>query len=328
MPASRVPVYGAIAANLAIAVTKYIAASLSGSSAMLAEAIHSTIDTGNGFLMLVGMRRSERKPDSEHPFGYGKALYFWSLVVAMVIFGVGGVVSIVEGALHLMHPHRLASVGWSYAVLAFAAVFEGASFAIALRQFLKQKGERPFWQALRRSKDPSTYTVVAEDGAALAGVAIAAIGLSLATLLDEPAYDAAASIMVGVLLCAVAVLLIREAGGLLIGEGMSAESVQAIRRIVAQDPRVHLVGQPATMYLSPEEILLALDVEFDRDVAAADIAAAVERIERDIRVRYPNIKRIYIESRAISAPARAAATASLPDERKIRNATAESPGRV
>jgi len=198
-----------------------------------------------------------------------------------------------------------------------------------MRQFLKQKGERPFWQALRRSKDPSTYTVIAEDGAALAGLAFAALGLALATIYDEPAYDAAASIMVGVLLCAVAVLLIREAGGLLIGEGMSSESAQTIRRIVAQDSSVHLVGQPATMYLGPEEILLALDVEFERNVQAADIAAAVERIEREIRERFPNIKRIYIESRAISGPARAAANAaSFDDQHEAPTSQSARPGRV
>jgi cation diffusion facilitator family transporter len=310
MPGSKIAVYGAVAANVAIAVTKYVVAVISGSSAMFAEAVHSTIDTGNGLLLLVGMKRSARKADTEHPFGYGKSLYFWSLVVAMGIFGVGGVVSIFQGILHLMHPQDIKNVGWSYAVLAFAAVFEGGSFTIAMRQFLKQKGKRPFWEALRRSKDPSTYTVIAEDGAALAGLAFAAIGLYLATRFHQPAYDAGASIMVGLLLCAVAVLLIREAGGLLIGEGVSRESAETIRRIVSQDPRVHLVGQPATMYLGPEEVLLALDVEVEINVSASDIAAAVERIEREIRERFPNIKRIYIEARAIGAAARAAVTAA------------------
>jgi len=174
MAESKVAVYGAIAANVAIATTKFIAAGMSGSSAMLSEGIHSTVDTGNGLLLLVGIHLSQRKPSVEHPFGHGKELYFWSLIVAVLIFGVGGGVSAYEGILHMLHPEPLQDAFWSYVVLAAAAVFEGTSFAIAARQFWKEKGDAPLWTALRRSKDPSTYTVLAEDSAALAGLLAAA----------------------------------------------------------------------------------------------------------------------------------------------------------
>lgn len=310
MRGSKIAIYGALTANVGIAASKYLVAAISGSSAMFAEAIHSTIDTGNGVLLLFGMRRSTRKPDADHPFGYGKAVFFWSLVVAMLIFGVGGGVSIFQGVLHLMRPHPLDDLAWSYAVLGLAAVFEGGSFMLAMRQFIKQKGRRPFWNALHRSKDPATYTIIAEDGAALAGLVIAAVGLYLSDRFDDPAYDACASILIGLLLCGVAVLLMREAGSLLIGEGVDRDKAATIRRIVADDPRVHLVGEPATMYFGPDEVLLALDAEFEPDVTAAEITAAVERIEREIRREFPKITRIYIEAKAFGAAARAASAAA------------------
>src|SRR4051812_18910659 len=204
MAESRIAVYGAIGANLAIAVTKFIAASISGSSAMLSEGIHSIVDMGNGGLLLIGLRRSERQATSEHPFGYGKEMYFWSLIVAVLIFGVGGGVSFYQGISHVMHPSALGDPTWNYVVLAASAVFEGASLAVALRTFWRQKAGRPFWAALHASKDPATYTVIAEDSAAIIGLALAALGVWASHHFNMPVLDAIASMLIGVLLAVVA----------------------------------------------------------------------------------------------------------------------------
>jgi len=296
MAESKVAVYGAIAANVAIATTKFIAAGMSGSSAMLSEGIHSTVDTGNGLLLLVGIHLSQRKPSVEHPFGHGKELYFWSLIVAVLIFGVGGGVSAYEGILHMLHPEPLQDAFWSYVVLAAAAVFEGTSFAIAARQFWKEKGDAPLWTALRRSKDPSTYTVLAEDSAALAGLLAAALGVWASHALDLPEIDGAASIVIGLLLACVAVLLIREARGLLIGEGVRPETAKAVREMVLETEGVRDASWPLSMYIGPEEVLLTIDAAFDPQIPSGDVAAAVRAIEEKIKRRYPVIKRIYIES--------------------------------
>ena len=301
MAESKTAVYGAIAANTAIAITKFVAAGITGSSAMLSEGIHSAVDTGNGVLLLVGMKLSQRKPTAEHPFGYGKELYFWSLIVAVLIFGVGGGVSAYEGVLHMLHPEPLRDATWNYVVLALAAVFEGGSFIVALRQFLETKRDRPFWDAIKSSKDPTTYTVLAEDSAALAGLAAAAVGVYASHRLDLPVLDGAASVVIGLLLAGVAVLLIRESRGLLIGEGVAPETAGAIRTLALSDPCVCKAAPPLSMYFGPDEVLLTLDVEFQPDATAEQVAAAVARIEHAIRTRYPKITRIYIEARAIGA---------------------------
>ena len=305
MAESRIAVYGALAANVAIAVTKFIVAGMSGSSAMLSEGIHSTVDTGNSLLLLVGIKASQRKASAEHPFGHGKELYFWSLIVAILIFGVGGGVSAYEGIQHIRHPVALESAFWSYVVLAVAALFEGASFTIALRQFLANKRPGSFWEELRRSKDPANYTVLAEDGAALAGLAAAAIGVYGSHRFDMPAIDGAASIFIGVLLAGVAVLLIREARGLLVGEGVRPETAAAIHALALRTPGVRSAAWPLSMYIGPEEVLLTFDIGFDPEASAADASQAVRDLEREIRARYPVIKRIYIE---LAAPGNGAAS--------------------
>jgi cation diffusion facilitator family transporter len=301
---SRLVVYGAIAANLAIAVTKFVAAAVTGSSAMLSEGIHSIVDTGNGVLLLVGMKLSQRQATPEHPFGHGKELYFWSLMVAVLIFGLGGGISAYEGVLHMLHPLPLQDPTWNYVVLGAAAVFESGSFSIALRQFLRTNRGIPFWRSLKSSKDPSTYTVLAEDAAALAGLAVAAVGVYLSHRLDLPIVDGAASVAIGIMLAGVAVLLIRESRGLLIGEGVRPETASAIRDIALRNPHVRAAAAPLSMYLGPDEVLLTLDVGFERESTADDIVAAVASIERDIKSRYPKITRIYIEARSISEATR------------------------
>ncbi|MEP7281609.1 MAG: cation diffusion facilitator family transporter [Rubrivivax sp.] len=297
MADSKLAVYGAIGANTAIAVTKFIVAGMTGSSAMLSEGIHSTVDAGNGVLLLVGLHLSKRPPSVAHPFGHGKELYFWSLIVAVLIFGLGGGMSIYEGVVHMRHPEPLSDAFWGYIVLGLAAVFEGISFVIALRQFLRENKGRPFWAALKSSKDPAVYTVLAEDGAALAGLAVAAAGLYASHRLNLPVLDGAASVVIGLILAGVAVLLVRESRGLLVGEGVSAETANAIREMAQAEPQVEQVGPPLTMYLGSDDALLALDVVLVSSTGAAEAADTIERIELAIRGRFPKITRIYIEAR-------------------------------
>ena len=297
MAESARAVYGAIAANVAIAVTKFTVAGISGSSAMLSEAVHSTVDTCNGVLLLVGLKLSRRPASAKHPFGHGKELYFWSLIVAVLIFGLGGGISLYEGVLHVLQPEPLTDPVWSYIVLGAAALFEGASFVVALLQFREQRGARPFWRALHASKDPSTYTVLAEDGAALIGLAIAAAGVYASHALGLPVLDGVASILIGVLLAGVAVLLMYESRGLLIGEGLRPESVREVCEMVDAHPLVRRVTPPLSMYIGADEVLLTMDVEFDRGANGDAVAAAVAAIEHDIRARFPKIRRIYVEAR-------------------------------
>ena len=272
-------IYGAIAANVAIAVTKFIAAAASGSSAMLSEAVHSTVDTCNGVLLLVGLRLSRRPASDEHPFGYGRELYFWSLIVAVLIFGLGGGVSQYQGVLRVLEPEPepLNDPNWNYVVLAGAAAFEGASIGIALVQFRKEKGSRPFWRALHASKDPSTCTVLAEDSAALLGVAIAAAGVYASHRLEDPMFDAVASMLSGALLVIVAALLIYESRGLLIGEGLHPQTLQQIAALVDRQPLLRRHSPPLSMYLGAEEVLLVMDVEFDASASAEDVAEPSRR---------------------------------------------------
>jgi cation diffusion facilitator family transporter len=297
---SRLAVFGAIGANVAIAVMKFVGAAATGSSAMLSEGIHSAVDTGDGVLLLIGMRLADRPADQRHPFGYGKELYFWSLIVAVLIFGVGGGVSIYEGVLHLIDPKPLEDPGWSYAILGGAALFEGTSLLVALRQFQRSIGAEPFWKSLRTSKDPTLYTVMAEDSAALAGLAAAAIGIWGSHALQMPAFDAGASIFIGLLLCGVSSLLIFQSRKLLVGEGVDPAMAEEIRRIAQSEPNVHRAGWPLSMHLGPDDVLLALDAEFRDGVPAEEVSGAVNRIERAIRERFPEVGRIYIESRAVS----------------------------
>ena len=295
---SPIAIYGAIAANVAIAVTKFIVAGVTNSSAMLSEGIHSAVDTGNGLLLLVGSRLSERPATQEHPFGHGKELYFWSLIVAVLIFGIGGGASFYEGVMHVRRPEPMADPMWNYIVLGASACFEGTSFTIALRQFLKEARGRPFWNALHASKDPTTYTVLAEDSAALLGLAVAALGVYLSHRLNMPVLDGVASIVIGLLLAGVAVLLVRESRGLLIGEGIRPDTAAEIRAIALRQPEVEAVGRPLSMYIGRDEVLLTLDVQFRAGVPAEAVSRAIGEIEKEVRARFAVIRRIYVEARS------------------------------
>lgn len=296
MDDSKLAIYGAIAANIAIAITKFIVAGFTGSSAMLSEGVHSAVDTFNGILLLVGLRLSKRPATDEHPFGHGKELYFWSLIVAVLIFGLGGGISFYEGFQHIQQPEPIRDPGWNYVVLAAAALFEGTSFGIALRQFRKEVAGRPFWRALHASKDPTTYTVLAEDSAALLGLAIAAAGIYFSHRLEIPELDGVASLVIGLLLAGVAVLLIRESRGLLIGEGVRPETARAIRAVAREQPGVYAVGRILSMYMGPNDVLAVIDLDFEDGTSTEEAAASIAAIEARVRARYPMIKRLFIEA--------------------------------
>lgn len=296
MKESKVAVYGALAVNIAIAATKFVVAALTGSSAMLSEAIHSSVDSINELLMLVGLHRSQLPASAEHPFGNGKELYFWSLMVGVLVFGVGGGVSLYEGVLHVRNPGPLEDPFWNYVVLAAAASFESISLGVGLRQFARQRGATPFFQALRTTKDPTIYTVIAEDSAALVGLALAALGVFLSHWLHIPVLDGTASILIGLLLCGVATLLISSARDLLVGEGLDVQSAKQVREIIGKDRAVQSVGQLLSMYTGADRVLLTVDVCFQPQTGTREVAAAIDRIEAQVKSRYPQIRRIFIEA--------------------------------
>jgi cation diffusion facilitator family transporter len=296
MAESTKVIYAAIAANVVIAATKFTAAAFTGSSAMISEGIHSLVDTGNGALLLLGQHKSRKPPDADHPFGHGKELYFWSLIVAIIIFAVGGGISAYEGLLHILHPRRPANPQWNYVVLALAIVFEGASLMVAAKSFQKLRGEQSVWQTIHQSKDPTTFMVLLEDSAALIGLVVAGLGIYLANRLDNPYFDGGASIVIGLLLAAIATLLAYETKGLLVGESADPESVKAIRRIAETDPDVDAVNRVLTMFFGPNTILLAMDLRFRQTLTTAELEQTVDRLEANIRKHNEKIRHIFIES--------------------------------
>jgi cation diffusion facilitator family transporter len=293
-------IYAAIAANLAIAISKFVAAAVTGSSAMLAEAFHSTADTGNEFLLLLGLKRSERPADADHPFGHGKELYFWSLLVAIFIFGMGGGFSFYEGVSRVLKPRPISSPGWNYAVLGAAAIFEGYSWYVARRALDSQrKPGDTLWWLIRRGKDPTVFTVFLEDSAALVGIGIAFLGIFLGQLFNNPYVDPAASMLIGVLLAAVAILLAMESGALLVGESANSDQIRRVREIISSEPAVEAVGDLLTMQLGVDQVLLTIAIKFRRDLGVPQIESTIDRLERRIRQEEPSIKRIFIEAESL-----------------------------
>ncbi len=302
--ASKRTIVAAMGANVAIAATKFVAAAVTGSSAMLSEGIHSLVDSGNGLLLLLGLRRSQRPADASHPFGHGKELYFWTLIVAIMIFAVGGGMSMYEGISHLLHPNPLHNPLWNYLVLGLAILFEGYSWTVAVREFRGTQQGQGVWRAIHTSKDPTIFTVLFEDSAALLGLLVALVGVYLGHRLENPSLDGVASIMIGGLLAAVAVLLAYESKGLLVGESAGAAVVAHIRAVAEADPAVEWIMPPLTMHLGPHDVLLNLEIKFRDGLSAAEIGAAVERIEHNLRRRDPDIKRIFIEAESLSPAGR------------------------
>lgn len=318
--ATKKVIYAAIVANLGIAVAKFIVAAITGSAAMTAEGIHSAVDTGNELLLLIGEKRSQHAADAKHPFGYGKSVYFWALIVALSVFSLGGGLSINHGIHGLIEPEQVENPMWSYIVLAVAFLFEGYSWNVS-RKSLNQyrKPGSSLWQAVRASKDASVFTVFIEDSAALLGVLVAAAGIGMAQLTGEARWDPAASIVIGLLLMGAAFTLARETGALLVGEGMGKEAVAKLRAVIAADPAIDTVARLATMQLGPDDILVTAAVQFKRGMTIDEVEHAIERVEGAVNAHNPAIHTIYFESAALrsswrAAEASAQATAATSEE--------------
>jgi cation diffusion facilitator family transporter len=297
---SRTAILAAVAGNLAIAATKFVAAALTGSSAMLSEAIHSVVDTGNGGLMLLGQRRSLKPPDAQHPFGHGRELYFWTLIVAVLVFAVGGGMSVYEGVTHIARPAPQENAAWSYGVLGVAAVFEGISWFFGWKAFSVERGRRSVIEAIHVSKDPTSFSVLLEDSAALLGLVLAFAGIFLGRTLGLPQLDGVASTVIGLLLCAVAALMAYESKGLLIGEGLDSEELKSLRALVEADPDVESVQHLYTVYQGAHEVLLAIELHFHNTLSALDVRRAVSRLKRKVKESHPDIVRVYFGAESIS----------------------------
>lgn len=294
---SKGVIYAAIIANIAIAVCKFAAAAVTGSSAMLAEAFHSTADTGNELLLLWGIKRSARPPDSLHPYGHGKVLYFYSLLVAVYIFGVGGGLAVHEGISHLKHPEIPSHPGWNYAVLALAAVFDFYSWRISYRELRARKDpNESTWDEIKGGKDPTVFTVFLEDSAGLLGVLLAFLAIFLGRQFNNPYLDPIASIVIGLVLAVLAVFLGRESGALLVGERTNRARIKRLNEIIRADPAVEEVGDLLTMQLGPEQVLLTVNIQFRRKLTLEQLESAIERIEARIRREQPSVQRIFIEA--------------------------------
>ena len=288
----------AFGANLGIAVAKFAAAAITGSSAMLTEGVHSVVDCTNQLLLMWGRRASKRPPDVFHPFGYGRELYFWSFVVAVLVFALGAGVSVYEGIIHIAEPEEAVSPLIAYAVLVVAFFLEGWSTLEAYRDFNKAKGSLSWWQAIRRSKDPPAFIVLLENGAAMAGIIAAGIGLALSQLTGDPFFDGAASVVIGVILGVTACLLAYESKALLIGEAADPELVSALHDMVQSCKGVTAVGQVLTVHSAPDQITAMLSVDFDDDITARDVEALVWGIEVEAAQRFPMVRRLYLRPRS------------------------------
>ena len=297
---SKVVIYAALIGNSAIAVTKFVAAAITGSSAMLAEGIHSVVDTGNQILLLLGLRRSRRPPDEHYPFGHGKEVYFWSFVVAIMIFAVGAGISLYEGIHAVMDPHPVANAAVNYVVLALAIVFEAGAWWFAFRGFRRAKGHLGYVEAVMRSKDPTLFVVLFEDTAALLGLLVALGGIAGAQLTGAWWLDGAASIVIGCILGATAIWLAIETKGLLIGEAARPGVIRDIRARVSSHECVRAVNEVLTMHMGPEFVLVNASVTFASDARADRVAAAVAAIEQDLKESWPDIKRVFIEGQGRS----------------------------
>lgn len=308
---SKKVVYLALFANGAIAVTKFAASAITGSSAMLSEAIHSVVDTGNQGLLLLGMAKANRPPDERFPFGYGKEQYFWSFVVALLIFAVGSGISIYEGFHALSDPRPPENPLVAYAVLGFAVVFEGAALFGAVREFNKVKGDIGYLEAVQQGKDPALFTVLFEDTAALLGLLVAGIGIAVGTLTGWVYADGLASLTIGVILGFVAIMLALETKGLLIGEAARSETVEGIEEMVLSEPNINQINELLTMHIGPEFVLVTMTVDFNDDTTATELEHTIYRLDRAIKAKYPRVKRVFIEAEAWHGRQRPARMAQL-----------------
>lgn len=286
--------YGALAANLGIAIAKFVAATMTGSSSMLTEGVHSLVDSFNQLLLLYGQNRAKKPPDRAHPFGYGRELYFWAFVVAMLIFSVGAGVSIYEGWQHVAHPEPLGSPTINYAVLGIAFLLEGGSWFLAVRDLAGERGDATWWQLVKRSKDPSSFIVLFEDSAALVGLVLAAIGVWASHYFAEPRIDGLASILIGVVLALVAMLLARESKGLIIGESADPALIRQLREVLERRPEITAVNHVRTVHTAPEIVFVAVSADFQDGISMGEGERLIEDMERELKALSSHIGSIYI----------------------------------
>ena len=301
---SKTAIIAALAANLAIAIIKFVAAWFTGSSAMLSEGIHSLVDTANEWLLLLGLRTSQQPASVHRPFGYGRELYFWAFMVAVFIFSIGGGLSLYEGYEHLHHPAPLGDPTWNYVVLGLAFCFDGLSCRVALRTFNAQRGSQPFWAAFRKSKDPSVFVVLFEDASDLLGLLIAFLGIFLSHWLHMPALDGVASLLIGLLLLVVAGFLLRETKSLLLGEPAEPNILAYISKLVCAETDIIRADPPLSSYLSPHEILVVLPVEFAPALPAAQLTQVVARLGAAIKAAHPDVQHIFIQPTVLGEAAK------------------------
>lgn len=295
MANNRKSIYSALAANLLIAVTKFIAGTFTNSSSMISEGIHSTVDTTNQLLLLYGIKRSKKAPDESHPFGYGKELYFWSFVVSILIFGLGGALSVYQGIHHIIEPEVMKDPFWNYIVLILSLIFEGTSLIISVREFNKTRNGVRWWDAIIKSKDPSSFLVVFEDGAAVAGLTVVMILMGISHAYGIPELDGVASIIVGLILVFVSLILARESRSLLMGEGIAPETRKKITLLAEEDDAVVKTKNILSTYQSPEEIVLVLIIDFKDHLDTEEITEAVQRIRNTVKTAFPLIRYVIIQ---------------------------------
>lgn len=293
---SRKAIYAALIGNTLIAVTKFVAAAITGSAAMLSEGVHSLVDTGNQILLLLGMKRAARPPSPDFPFGHGKEVYFWSFVVAILIFGLGAGISIYQGYQHIVHAEPLQNVVVNYVVLGLAILFEAGAFSVAFREFSAEKGELGYVDAVRRGKDPLLFVVLFEDSAAMLGLLAAVAGITLAEVTGNPVFDGVASVIIGLILAATAIWLAYETQGLLIGESAAAWIVARIRHVLEENAGVKTINEVATLHMGPEFILVTASVDFATGLNADEVESCVSRLTQEIKAIDPSVRRVFIEA--------------------------------
>lgn len=297
---SKKVIYAALFGNLLISILKFTAAFYTRSSAMLSEAIHSLVDTGNQVLLLYGISRSKKTADAKHPFGYGMELYFWSFIVAISVFGLGATVSLYEGVEKILHPEAIHNAYVNYIVLGLSLMFEGVVWYIAFKEFNNSRGKKSVWQSIKNSKDPTTFVVLFEDSAAMLGLMVALIGVFIADQYNMPIFDGIASVVIGIILAVTAMVLAVETKGLLIGEAASDELSDKIREIVAAESSIIGINELRSMHMGANDILVALSIDFNNDVKAGEVEQSIAKIEQDIKQNFTDVKRIYIEVQSLA----------------------------
>lgn len=294
--ASKKVIYAALIGNSLIAITKFIASSMTGSSAMLSEGIHSLVDTGNQGLLLYGMKQAKKPASEAFPFGHGKEIYFWSFVVAILIFALGAGISLYGGITHILHPKEISNPMINYIVLTLAIIFEGAAFFYALKEFKKVKGRLTYFEAVKRGKDPSMFVVLFEDGAALLGLLVALLGIWLTQVTGILIFDGIASVVIGLILAVTAIWMAVETKGLLIGESAEPEIVAAIKDMVDELDPIVRTNEVLTMHMGPEYILVNVSADFSSTASADDVENSIAMLDKKVKERFPLVKRLFVEA--------------------------------